>query len=242
MVIAPRRDRADGELRAVTLERSVAPHAEGSCRVRFGRTEVLCTASVEESVPAWRRGSGQGWVTAEYAMLPRSTHTRSQRERGKVGGRTQEIQRLIGRSLRATMDLAALGERTVLVDCDVIVADGGTRTAAITGGAIALADACGWLVDEGRLSRTPMTELVAAISVGILGPDHRLDLDYPEDVAADVDMNVVMLEGGGLVEVQGTGEAGTFSRAQLDRLLDLAMDGIRRLHDIQRGALGSTPP
>jgi ribonuclease PH len=233
------RDRPLDQLRPVRLERGVAPYAEGSCRVCFGRTEVLCTATVDEGVPAWRKGSGKGWVTAEYAMLPRATQTRSPRERGRVGGRTQEIQRLIGRSLRATMDLDALEERTILVDCDVIVADGGTRTAAITGGAIALADACGWLVSGGRLARTPMRELVGAVSVGLLAGDACLDLDYKEDVAADVDMNVVMLEGGGLVEVQGTGEHGTFSRGQLDDLLELAIAGIRALHGVQRQALAS---
>jgi ribonuclease PH len=215
----------------------VAPYAEGSCRVHFGRTEVLCTASVDEFVPGWRKGSGLGWVTGEYAMLPRATQTRSARERGRVGGRTQEIQRLIGRSLRATMDLAALGERTIIVDCDVIVADGGTRTAAITGGAVALADACRRLVDAGRLPASPMGELVAGISVGLVGEEARLDLEYVEDVAAAVDMNVVMLESGGLVEVQGTGEHGTFTRQQLDELLELATAGIRRLNVAQREAL-----
>jgi ribonuclease PH len=233
----PRPDRASQELRALGLERRVAPYAEGSCRVAFGRTEVLCTATVEHGVPAWRKGAGAGWVTAEYAMLPRSTHTRSARERGRVGGRTQEIQRLIGRSLRATMDLVALGEHTVLVDCDVIVADGGTRTAAITGGAVALADACAWLVRERGLAESPMRQMVAAISVGLIGGEPRLDLDYREDVAAEVDMNVVMLEDGGLVEVQGTGEHGTFSRDQLGRLLDLATAGVERLHAAQREVL-----
>jgi ribonuclease PH len=236
----PRTDRDDQDLRTVGLHRHVAPHAEGSCRVTFGRTEVLCTASVEEGVPSWRKGSGAGWVTAEYAMLPRATHTRSARERGRIGGRTQEIQRLIGRSLRATMDLANLGERTVLVDCDVIVADGGTRTAAITGGAVALADACAWLVAQGRLAGSPMRQMVGAVSVGLFGGEARLDLEYVEDVAADVDMNVVMLEDGGLVEVQGTGEHGTFTREQLDRLVDLATGGIRQLHRLQVRALGRT--
>ncbi|HUG41163.1 MAG TPA: ribonuclease PH [Longimicrobiales bacterium] len=235
----PRNDRASQDLRPVTLELGVTPYAEGSCRARFGRTEVLCTASVEESVPGWRKGSGRGWVTAEYAMLPRSTHTRTSRERTKLGGRTQEIQRLIGRSLRAAMDLHALGERQIVVDCDVLVADGGTRTAAITGGAVALAEACRWLVAQGRLTTSPVRESVAAISVGVIGGEARLDLEYVEDVAADVDMNVVMLESGGLVEVQGTGEQGTFTRDELDRLLDLATDGIRRLHDIQREALSA---
>jgi ribonuclease PH len=229
--------RSNDQLRVVRLERDVAPYAEGSCRILFGRTEVLCTASVDEFVPGWRKGSGLGWVTAEYAMLPRATQTRSARERGRVGGRTQEIQRLIGRSLRATMDLEALGERTIIVDCDVIVADGGTRTAAITGGAVALADACRRLVDADRIPATPMRELVAAISVGLVGEEARLDLEYVEDVAAAVDMNVVMLESGGLVEVQGTGEQGTFTRDQLDELLDLATTGIRRLNVAQREVL-----
>jgi ribonuclease PH len=229
--------RSNDQLRVVRLERDVAPYAEGSCRIFFGRTEVLCTASVDEFVPGWRKGSGEGWVTAEYAMLPRATQTRSSRERGRVGGRTQEIQRLIGRSLRATMDLEALGERTIIMDCDVIVADGGTRTAAITGGAVALADACRRLVNADRIPATPMRELVAAISVGLVGEEARLDLEYVEDVAAAVDMNVVMLESGGLVEVQGTGEQGTFTREQLDELLDLATAGIRRLNVAQREAL-----
>lgn len=224
------------QLRGVVLELDVAPFAEGSCRIRFGRTEVLCTATVQADVPGWRQGSGSGWVTAEYAMLPRATQTRSPRERGRVGGRTQEIQRLIGRSLRATMDLGALGERTIVIDCDVLVADGGTRTAAITGGAVALADACQWLLDQDQLQESPMRESVAAISVGIVGGEARLDLEYTEDVAAEVDMNVVMLEGGGFVEVQGTGEEGTFSRSQLDRLLDLAADGIRDLIALQHQA------
>lgn len=233
----PRASRHPDQLRDVTLDRESSPFAEGSCLVRFGRTEVLCTASVEEDVPGWRKGSGEGWVTAEYAMLPRSTQTRSPRERGRVGGRTQEIQRLIGRSLRAAMDLEALGERMIIVDCDVLVADGGTRTAAITGGAVALADACRRLVAGGLLDTTPMRESVAAISVGIVDRQPRLDLEYVEDVRADVDMNVVMLESGGFVEVQGTGEHGTFSRDELDHLLDLASDGVRRLFALQHEAL-----
>jgi ribonuclease PH len=233
----PRAHRTASELRPVDLELDVSLYAEGSCRVRFGRTEVLCTASVQEEVPRWRKGSGLGWVTGEYAMLPRATQSRSPRERGRVGGRTQEIQRLIGRSLRAAMDLEALGERMILVDCDVLVADGGTRTAAITGGAVALAQACRWLVDQDRLDRSPLRETVAAVSVGVVDGQPRLDLEYVEDVDAEVDMNVVMLEGGGLVEVQGTGEKGTFSRSELDRLLDLATDGIRRLMDLQHDAL-----
>jgi ribonuclease PH len=236
----PRTGRDPNQLREVVLERDVAPFAEGSCRIRFGRTEVLCTATVQEDVPGWRKGSGTGWVTAEYAMLPRATQTRSPRERGRVGGRTQEIQRLIGRSLRATMDLEALGERMIVIDCDVLVADGGTRTAAITGGAVALADACGWLLGREQLAASPMRESVAAISVGIVAGQPRLDLEYTEDVAAEVDMNVVQLEGGGFVEVQGTGEEGSFSRAELDQLLDLADAGIRDLIALQHRALAGT--
>ncbi len=202
-----------------------------------GVTRVLCNASVQESVPDWRRGSGAGWVTAEYAMLPRSTHRRTPRERGMLGGRTQEIQRLIGRALRATMDLEALGERTITVDCDVLVADGGTRTAAITGAALALHTACEWLVRRGSVAAQPMKELVAATSVGLLDGDLRLDLDYREDVAADVDFNIVALESGRLVEVQGTGERDSFSRQQLDRILALGEAGIRQLIALQRAAL-----
>lgn len=230
--------RRTDELRPVTLERGVAPFAEGSCRVRFGRTEVLCAATVEEGVPRWREGQGAGWVTGEYAMLPRSTGSRTPRERNGAGGRTREIQRLIGRSLRAATDLAALGERTITLDCDVLVADGGTRTAAITGAAVALHDAGSWLMAEHRLDTHPMRELVAAVSVGILADELRLDLEYVEDVAADVDMNLVALESGGFVEVQGTAEGSPFRRDQLDALLDLGMGGIRILFDLQRQALG----
>lgn len=233
----PRALRDADQLREIALERGAAPFAEGSCRVRFGRTDVLCAASVQPHVPRWRKGSGKGWVTAEYAMLPRSTQTRSSRERGQVGGRTKEIQRLIGRSLRAAMDLEALGERMIIVDCDVVVADGGTRTAAITGGAVALADACRWLMEQGELDASPIREAVAAVSVGIVDGQPRLDLEYVEDVGAHVDMNVVMLESGGFVEVQGTGEQGTFSRDQLDQLLDLAADGIHTLITLQHEAL-----
>jgi len=234
----PRTDRGATELRPVHFERGSAPWAEGSCLIRAGMTRVLCTATVEESVPDWRRGRGSGWITAEYAMLPRSTHTRTVRERGKVGGRTLEIQRLIGRALRAAVDLDALGERTVLIDCDVLIADGGTRTAAITGAAVALHDACSGLVARGILPRNPMRQLVAATSVGSIAGVPRLDLEYAEDVAADVDMNVVALENGRFVEVQGTGEHGTFGRDDLDALLDLATAGIRRLIAGQRSALG----
>ena len=237
---APARSgRRPEELRPVHLERGIVPHAEGSCLVTFGATRVVCAATVEEGVPAWRKGQGAGWVTAEYAMLPRATETRTRRERGTVGGRTQEIQRLIGRSLRATMDLAALGERTITLDCDVLIADGGTRTAAITGAAVALAEACGWLVRQSRVDNSAMRQLVAAVSVGVLGGEERLDLEYVEDVAADVDMNLVALEDGQLVEVQGTAEHAPFDRPRLDRLLDLGLAGIREILQLQRQALGS---
>ena len=231
-----RTGRAVDELRQVQLECGVAPFAEGSCLISTGMTRVLCTASVQPFVPDWRRGSGLGWVTAEYAMLPRATQTRTARERGKVGGRTQEIQRLIGRALRAAIDLAALGERSILIDCDVIVADGGTRTAAITGAALALRDACDWLVERGTLQRLPIRELVAATSVGIVDGELRLDLDYVEDVRADVDMNLVALESGKLVEVQGTAERTPFSEPELHTLLEIGMRGIQRLLQLQRDA------
>jgi ribonuclease PH len=234
---SPRTGRAPGELRTVTIERGAAPHAEGSCLIASGMTRVLCTASVQASVPDWRRGSGSGWVTAEYAMLPRATHTRSGRERGKVGGRTQEIQRLIGRALRAAIDLDALGERSILIDCDVLVADGGTRTAAITGAAIALHDACQWIVASGSLDHSPFRQLVAATSVGIIDGEPRLDLDYHEDVRADVDMNLVALESGRLVEVQGTAEHNSFSPDELQQLLTLGLHGIGELLELQRNAI-----
>ena len=237
--MSQRNGRATDELRKVEFRRNTAPHAEGSCTIRFGRTEVLCTASVEPSVPDWRKGRGLGWVTAEYAMLPRATHTRSRRERAQLGGRTQEIQRLIGRSLRATIDFAALGENSIVIDCDVLVADGGTRTASITGAAVALRDACDWLVRQGRIPANPMTRLVAAVSVGIVAGEPRLDLEYVEDVAADTDMNLVALEDGGLVEVQGTAEKNPFTRAEMDRLIDLGLAGIGRLLELQRSALSS---
>lgn len=201
-------------------------------------TRVLCIATVQDGVPDWRKGAGAGWVTAEYAMLPRATHQRTSRERGRVGGRTLEIQRLIGRALRATIDLEALGERTILIDCDVLVADGGTRTASITGAAIALHDACEWLRERGEIERNPVRELVAATSVGIIDGEPRLDLDYAEDVGAEVDMNIVALESGALVEVQGTAERKSFDRKQLDELLDLALGGIRKLNELQRNLLG----
>ena len=224
-------------MRPVTLERRVAPYAEGSCLVSFGSTRVLCTASVEEGVPGWRRGRGEGWLTAEYAMLPRATKTRTSRERSQVGGRTQEIQRLIGRSIRAMLDDFRFGEFTVKLDCDVLVADGGTRTAAITGAAVAIVDAFDWMVSNGKLDRSPIRRRVAAVSVGIIDGEPRLDLDYDEDVKAEVDMNVVMSSEGKFVEVQGTGEHGTFDRTQLDQLLELAISGIRALDTAQTKAL-----
>ena len=236
----PRRiGRTADALRDIALERGAAPNAEGSCLVSFGRTRVLCAVSVEEGVPGWRRGRGEGWLTAEYAMLPRATSTRTSRERGQVGGRTQEIQRLIGRSLRAMLDDFAWGEYTLKVDCDVLLADGGTRTAAITGASVALVDAFEWMVAKGKLKRSPVRRRVAGVSVGVIGGEVRLDLDYSEDVVADVDMNVVMSSEGRFVEVQGTGEHGTFDRAEMDRLLDLAVRGLSELDARQRSALGS---
>jgi len=230
--------RAADALRDISLERGAAPNAEGSCLVSFGRTRVLCAVSVEDGVPGWRRGRGEGWLTAEYAMLPRATSTRTNRERGQIGGRTQEIQRLIGRSVRAMLDDFAWGEYTLKVDCDVLHADGGTRTAAITGASVALVDAFDWMVDRGKLKRSPVRRRVAGVSVGVVGGEPRLDLEYSEDVAADVDMNVVMSSEGRFVEVQGTGEHGTFDRAELDRLLDLAVGGLVELDARQRFALG----
>ncbi len=229
--------RAVDALRPVTLERGVAPYAEGSCLVSFGSTRVLCTASVEDGVPGWRRGGGQGWLTAEYAMLPRATKTRTTRERGQVGGRTQEIQRLIGRSIRAMLDDFAWGEYTLKVDCDVLQADGGTRTAAITGASVAVCDAFAWMVACGKLTHTPVRRRVAGVSVGIVRGEPRLDLEYVEDVVADVDMNIVASSEGRFVEVQGTGENATFDRAELDRLLALATTGLAELDALQRAAL-----
>lgn len=236
------RSRPDDALRTVTLEPDVAPYAEGSCLVSFGHTRVLCTASVEEDVPPWRKGSGAGWVTAEYAMLPRSTHTRRPRERQGPKGRTQEIQRLIGRALRSVSDLEALGPRTVVVDCDVLQADGGTRTASVTGGCVALALAFQHLEERGLVSRTPRMGLVGAVSVGLVDGSARLDLDYPEDVAAQVDMNVVANQDGEFVEVQGTAEGKPFPRASLDAMLDLALKGIAELTGRQRELLERTAP
>jgi ribonuclease PH len=235
----PRRGRAPDELRAVTLERRAASYAEGSCLVSFGDTRVLCVASVEEGVPAWRRGTGAGWLTAEYAMLPRATLTRTPRERQQLGGRTQEIQRLIGRSVRAMLDDLRFGEYTVRVDCDVLQADGGTRTAAITGAAVAVVDAFDWMVARGIVRSSPVRRRVAGVSVGVVAGEPRLDLDYAEDVAAIVDMNVVMSSESRFVEVQGTGEHGTFARGELDALLGLAERGLRSLDQAQRTALGS---
>ena len=224
-------------MRAVALERGVAPYAEGSCLVAFGATRVLCTASVEDGVPAWRRGRGEGWLTAEYAMLPRATRTRTSRERSQLGGRTQEIQRLIGRSIRATLDDFRFGEYTLKLDCDVLVADGGTRTASITGACVAAADAFGWLVSTGRIAESPIKRRVAAVSVGVVDGSPRLDLDYDEDVRAAVDMNVVMSSEARFVEVQGTGEHGTFDRRELDALLELAIKGLRELDLAQQRVL-----
>ena len=231
--------RQPGELRPISITRGYTRHAEGSVLVAFGDTRVLCTASVEEGVPGFLRGQGRGWVTAEYGMLPRSTHTRTQREaaKGRQSGRTMEIQRLIGRSLRAIIDLRALGERQVLIDCDVIQADGGTRCASITGASVALHDAVTGLVRGGLLAASPLRDHVAAVSVGIFEGVPVLDLDYDEDSACETDMNVVMTGAGGIVEVQGTAEGAPFSRAELDRLLELAEDGIRRIVVAQKAAL-----
>lgn len=228
------------QLRPVTITRGFTRHAEGSVLIGFGDTRVLCTASVEESVPSFLRGKGQGWLTAEYGMLPRSTHTRSAREaaRGKQSGRTLEIQRLIGRSLRAVVDLDALGERQIIVDCDVLQADGGTRTASITGACVAVHDALEGLMASGRLVSNPMREFVAAVSVGIVDGVPVLDLDYEEDSSCDTDMNVVMTAAGGFIEIQGTAEGTPFDRFELDALLALAEQGIRELVQLQRTAIG----
>ena len=231
--------RAANALRPVRFTRGYTIHAEGSVLIEFGQTRVLCTASVEEKVPPHKRGSGEGWVTAEYGMLPRATHTRGDREaaRGKQSGRTQEIQRLIGRSLRAVFDLGKLGERTIHLDCDVIQADGGTRTAAITGAFVAAQDAVNRLLAAGKLTESPITDHVAAISVGIVGGTPLLDLEYIEDVACDTDMNVVMTGAGNFVEVQGTAEGVAFSRREMDALLALAEQGIGDLVARQRESL-----
>lgn len=231
--------RTPDQMRPVTIERNYTMHAEGSVLIACGNTRVLCTASVEERVPPWLRNKRQGWVTAEYGMLPRSTGSRMRREAslGKQGGRTLEIQRLIGRSLRAVVDREAIGERTITVDCDVLQADGGTRTAAITGAYVALVDACRWLMGQRRLERDPIHGQVAAVSVGIYDNAPVLDLDYDEDSAAETDMNVVMNDGGGFIEVQGTAEGHAFRRGELDRMLDLAAQGIDELLAAQAEAL-----
>ena len=226
--------RAPHALRPISLERAAAPYAEGSCLIAFGNTRVLCTASVEDGVPGWKKGRGEGWLTAEYAMLPRATHTRSPRERGQLGGRTSEIQRLIGRSVRAMLDDFKWGEFTVKVDCDVLQADGGTRTASITGACVAVSDAFTWMVQSGRVKASPVKRRVAAVSVGVVDGERRTDLEYSEDVRADVDMNVVMSSEGRFVEVQGTGEHGTFDRGELDALIALAVTAIGELDGHQR--------
>ena len=229
------------ELRTIRITRNFTCHAEGSVLIEMGNTRVLCTASVEESVPPFLRGKGQGWVTAEYGMLPRSTHTRTSREaaKGKQTGRTQEIQRLIGRSLRAVIDLKALGERQITLDCDVLQADGGTRCASITGAWVALHDACAKLVAEGKLPANPLRDHVAALSVGIYQGEPVTDLDYPEDSDCDTDMNVIMTGSGGLVEIQGTAEGEPFTRAQMNTLVDMAEAGIRELVALQKAAIAA---
>jgi ribonuclease PH len=237
------RQRAGGrranELRPLRITRNYTTHAEGAVLIEAGQTRVLCTASVEESVPPFLKGKGQGWLTAEYGMLPRATNTRTRREaaEGRQSGRTQEIQRLIGRSLRAVLDMAALGERTIRIDCDVLQADGGTRCASITGGYVALADAIAWCRTRRGFASEPLRDRVAAVSVGVVAGTPLLDLDYAEDSGCDTDMNVVMTGAGGFVEVQGTAERTAFSRAEFDALLTLAQQGIARLHEAQRAAL-----
>jgi ribonuclease PH len=227
------------QMREITLETQVTRYAEGSCLAKFGNTHVLCTASWENRVPGWMKGQGRGWVTAEYGMLPRATHTRGRREAaaGKQSGRTQEIQRLIGRSLRSVCDLAALGENQITIDCDVLQADGGTRTASITGGFVALSLACKYLVDEGVIPANPIMKQAAAISVGVYQDHPVLDVDYPEDSAGEADMNVVMSSDGGFIEVQGTGEERPLTRAELDEMLRLAEKGCNELFAAQRTAL-----
>lgn len=233
--------RQPNQLRDISITRNFTRHAEGSVLVAFGDTRVICTASVEQGVPRFLRGTGQGWVTAEYGMLPRSTGTRMGREaaRGKQGGRTVEIQRLIGRSLRAAIDLDKLGEHTITIDCDVIQADGGTRTASITGACVALVDALNYLQREKQLLQDPLIQMIASVSVGIYQGTPVLDLDYPEDSSAETDMNVVMDESGGFIEVQGTAEAAPFARSELDAMLELASEGIAELIAAQRAALAA---
>lgn len=233
--------RAADQLREISIERQFTCHAEGSVLVSFGNTRVICTASVEDSVPRFLRGKNSGWITAEYGMLPRSTGSRMGREaaRGKQGGRTQEIQRLIGRSLRAAVDLSKLGEHTITLDCDVIQADGGTRTASITGAFVALVDAINGLQRDKKISTDPLLHFIASVSVGVYRGESVLDLDYIEDSKADTDLNVVMAEGGKFIEVQGTAEAAPFSRGELDQMLDLAGGGIAQLIECQRAALAT---
>lgn len=232
--------RQPDQMREVEIIRDYTCHAEGSVLVRFGNTKVICTASVEDGVPRFLKGKGQGWVTAEYGMLPRATGTRNGREaaRGKQGGRTLEIQRLIARSLRAAVDLKLLGENTIYVDCDVIQADGGTRTASITGACVALVDALTHLLNSGKVKQDPLKRLIASVSVGIYKGKPVLDLDYPEDSSAETDMNVVMTQHGGMVEVQGTAEGETFKREEMDAMMDLAEKGIKELFELQQKALG----
>lgn len=233
--------RTPNDLRPVTIHRHYIEHAEGSVLIEVGKTKVICTATIEDRVPPFLKGKGEGWISAEYGMLPRATGSRNQREvsRGKPGGRTMEIQRLIGRSLRSVINLRALGERTLWIDCDVIQADGGTRTASITGAFVAMVDACDWLRRNGMMEKLPITDYLAATSVGIIEGVPMLDLAYTEDSKAMVDMNLVMTGGGGLVEVQGTGESGPFTRTQLDELIELAQSGVQRLVAIQRASLGA---
>ena len=240
MSTTPRIDgRTDNQLREVRFTRNWSEHAEGSVLVEFGKTRVLCTASFTQGVPRWMQGQGKGWVTAEYSMLPRATHTRSDREsvKGKLGGRTQEISRLIGRSLRSIIDMSALGENTIILDCDVLQADGGTRTAAITGAYVALSDAIGWAMAKSIVLKSPITDSISAISVGIIDGQPMLDLCYEEDVRAETDMNVVCTGSGKFVEVQGTAERNPFDRALLDNLLDLALAGCGQLAEAQKKAL-----
>lgn len=231
--------RTASQLRPVTITRQYTCHAEGSVLVEFGNTKVLCNATVEEGVPRFMKGEGKGWVTAEYSMLPRATHTRSQREaaRGKQGGRTLEIQRLIARSLRAAVDLKLLGENTIIIDCDVIQADGGTRTASITGACVALVDALTYMRSKGIIKTNPLKHMVAALSVGVVDGQAVADLEYVEDSAAETDMNVVMTESGSLIEVQGTAEGEPFTFEEMDEMLTLAKHGLRELFDIQKAAL-----
>ena len=234
--------RTPSQLRPVSFERGVSRYAEGSCLVRWGNTEVFCTASVEENVPSFMRGLGRGWVTAEYSMLPRATRDRNQRDvnRGKVNGRGCEIQRLVGRSLRAAVEMERLGERTVTIDCDVLQADGGTRTASISGGFVALFDALRWLKANGLLAEIPLRTQIGAVSVGKVRGTPLLDLCYEEDSTAEVDANLVMTGEGNFVELQGTGEGGTFSRAELEEIIKLGWDGVRRIHELQRECLALT--